>query len=140
LLALGSAEDHGAAITRQVVMARSKNGEAISAVRRNARAVGALEDFVQERKKAGNLEEWRRGRAILGYIAGCRVLHVASKLDVTRGSVNRWLQWYEADGLQGLLTVKPPGPQRKLTDLQRQQLTDWIEAGPLAAGYQSGVW
>lgn len=121
-------------------MARSKNGEAISAVRRNARAVRALEDFVQERKRAGDLEEWRRGRAILGYIAGRRVVHLAVELDVTRGSVNRWLQWYEADGLQGLLTVKPPGPQRKLTDAQRQQLTEWIEAGPLSAGYQSGVW
>ena len=65
---------------------------------------------------------------------------VSNHLDVTRGSVNRWLKWYEADGLQGLLTVKPPGPPRKLTDSQRQQLTDWIEGGPLIAGYQSGVW
>jgi len=38
------------------------------------------------------------------------------------------------------LTVKPPGPQRKLTDMQRRQLTEWIEAGPLAGGYLSGVW
>jgi transposase len=121
-------------------MARSKNGEAISASGRSPAAIKKLEEFVRARKRTGSLEEWRRGRAILGYIAGRRVVHIALELDVTRGSVNRWLQWYEADGLSGLLTTKAPGPPRKLSEEQRQQLIVLIEAGPLAAGYQSGVW
>jgi transposase len=121
-------------------MARSKNGEAISPAGRTPGALKKLEEFVRERKKTGNLEEWRRGRAVLRYIAGQRVLHIAGELDVTRGSVNRWLQWYEADGLDGLLTTKAPGPPRKLTEEQRQELIVLIEAGPIAAGYQSGVW
>lgn len=121
-------------------MARSKNGEAIGAVGRTPGALKGLEAFVSERKKAGNLEEWRRGRAILGYLAGRRVVHLAQELDVTRGSINRWLQWYEADGLNGLRNTKAPGPPRKLSEEQRQQLTILIEAGPIAAGYQSGVW
>ena len=30
---------------------------------------------------------------------------MAAELDVTRGSINRWLQWYEADGIEGLVSI-----------------------------------
>lgn len=65
---------------------------------------------------------------------------MAKNLGVTRGSVNRWLQWYEDMGVAGLLTGSPPGPAPKLTDAQRAELTALIEAGPRVAGYSSGVW
>lgn len=65
---------------------------------------------------------------------------MAKNLGVTRGSVNRWLQWYEDMGVAGLLTGRPPGPAPKLTDAQRAELTALIEAGPRVAGYSSGVW
>lgn len=121
-------------------MARSKNGEAISARRRTPAAREKLRVFIRQRVKVGDLDEWRRGRAVLGYIEGRRVIDLAAELDVTRGSVNRWLQWYEAMGIEGLRTAKAPGPARKLTEAQRAELTELVEAGPLAAGYPSGVW
>jgi transposase len=77
---------------------------------------------------------------VLGYIEGRRVIELASELDVTRGSINRWLQWYEAQGVAGLVTGVAPGPALKLTDEQCAQLTEIIEQGPIDAGYQSGVW
>jgi transposase len=43
-------------------------------------------------------------------------------------------------GIDGLLTGVAPGAAPRLTDGQRAELTATIEAGPLAAGYQSGVW
>jgi putative transposase len=43
-------------------------------------------------------------------------------------------------GVQGLRTGKAPGPASKLTDPQQDELGAWIEAGPQAAGYTSGVW
>lgn len=121
-------------------MARSKNGEAIGARGRSPSARKKLRKFIRQQAKDGNLDEWRRGRAVLGYIEGKRVVDLAVELDVTRGSVNRWLQWYEAMGIEGLVTRTPPGPSRKLTDEQRSELTVLVEAGPLAAGYPSGVW
>lgn len=121
-------------------MARSKNGEAISARRRTPAARKKLRRFIRQRAKHGDLDEWRRGRAVLRYIEGRRVIEIAAELDVTRGSVNRWLQWYEAMGIGGLRTATPPGPARKLTEAQRGELTALVEAGPLAAGYPSGVW
>ena len=80
-------------------MARSKNGEAIGARGRSPSARKKLRRFIRQRAKEGKLDEWRRGRAVLGYIEGRRVVDLAAELDVTRGSVNRWLQWYEAMGI-----------------------------------------
>jgi transposase len=77
---------------------------------------------------------------VLGYIEGRRAFDLAAELDVTRGSVNRWLRWYETLGLAGLLTGKPPGPAPRLSESQRAELTALIEQGPAAAGYTSGVW
>jgi transposase len=65
---------------------------------------------------------------------------LARELEVTRGSVNRWLRWYETLGVTGLLTGKPPGPAPRLSEAQRDELTVLIEQGPTAAGYTSGVW
>jgi len=121
-------------------MPRLSKGEAISARGRSPTALQKLNQFIADRAREGNLDEWRRGRAILGYIQGQRVVLLAAELDVTRGSVNRWLQWYEAMGVEGLRTATAPGPARKLTDAQRSELTALVEAGPLAAGYPSGVW
>lgn len=121
-------------------MARSKNGEAISPQGRSPSARKKLRSFIRNAEKRGCLDEWRRGRAVLGYIEGRTVIQLASEAGVSRGSVNRWLQWYESAGVEGLVTGKAPGPAPKLTEQQRDELTDLIEAGPLAAGYQSGVW
>ena len=124
----------------EVVVARSKKGEAIGEHRRTPAALRVLRKFTQEREEAGDLDEWRRGKAILGYVDGIRVVDLAAQLDVSRGSVNRWLQWYEAMGVDGLRTAIAPGPTPKLNDAQRAELTALVEAGPLAAGYESGVW
>ena len=77
---------------------------------------------------------------MLGYTLGRRVVDVASEADVSRGSVNRWLQRYEADGPDGLLSRVPPGPKRRLTEEQQSELAALIEGGPQSAGYTSGVW
>jgi transposase len=121
-------------------MARSKNGEAISERGRTPSARKKLRRFIRQRLKEQDLDGWRRGRAVLGYLEGRRVVELAAEADVTRGSVNRWLQWYEAAGLSGLLTGTAPGPAPKLTEQQRLELGALIESGPLTAGYSSGVW
>jgi transposase len=76
----------------------------------------------------------------LGYLQGRRVVDLAAEADVSRGSVNRWLQRYESEGVEGLMAAIRPGPSRKLSDDQRAELVGLIEDGPQAAGYTSGVW
>jgi transposase len=121
-------------------VARSKNGEAIGARGRSASARRTLRKFIRACEKRGDLDEWRRGKAVLGYILGQRVVELAAQAEVTRGSINRWLQWYETLGIDGLKTGAPPGPSPKLNEAQREELTALVEAGPIEAGYQSGVW
>lgn len=121
-------------------MGRSRNGQAISPARKTPEEVARLKKLLAGAEKARKLEEWRRAKAVLGYIAGERVAILAKQLGVTRGSVNRWLQWYEAEGASGLRTRKAPGAAPRLTEEQRTELASIIAAGPQAAGFTSGVW
>jgi transposase len=119
---------------------RARTGEAISAKWLTSRARQRLRRFIDAAEQRGDLDCWRRGRAVLGYIEKRRVVDLAAEAGVTRGSVNRWLQWYEALGVDGLLTGISPGAAPRLSEKQRAELSALVEKGPLAAGYQSGVW
>ena len=121
-------------------MARAKNGEAISRRRKTAAAKRKLRGLAKRSQKAGDLATWRRAHAVLGYIEGKTVIALCDELDVVRASVNRWLQWYEASGLEGLKPRKAPGATPRLSDEHRSELVTIIEAGPQAAGFMSGVW
>ncbi len=121
-------------------MGRSRNGEAIRPKRRSASARRSLRRLMEKARKRNQLDVWRRAKAVLGYVEGRRVVDLASELDVTRGSVNRWLQWYDTMGIPGLLTGKAPGRAPKLTESQRAELGALVEDGPRVAGYSSGVW
>lgn len=121
-------------------MARSKNGEAIGPHRKTRAEIRLLRDLYWEAKKSGDFAVWRRAKAVSGYLAGKKVIAMSEELDVTRGAINRWLQWYEAMGAEGLRTGKAPGSAPRLTEVQRKELTTAIEAGPLAAGFSTGIW
>jgi transposase len=121
-------------------VAHSNAGRAIRRARRRPAQLKELDAFIVEAQLKNDLAEWRRGRAVRAYIDGRRVTDIATEAGVTRGSVNRWLQWYDADHVEGLRTRIAEGPTPKLTDEQRAALTVIIELGPIQAGYQSGVW
>jgi len=121
-------------------MARSKTGEAISPKGRSPSSCKKLRHFIGVDEKEQDLGRWRRGRAVLGYIEGRRVAEMAAELGVDRSSINRWLQWYEALGVEGLVTGTPPGPAPRLSEDQRARLVELVEEGPTSAGYTSGVW
>ena len=60
------------------------------------------------------------------YMEAERVTLNAKDYEVTRGSVNRWLQWYEAQGIEELRTGSPTGAPPKLNDGQRRT---WVRFG-----------
>lgn len=124
----------------EVILARSKNGEAISAARRTPAEVRRLRHLYWEAKKSGDLSVWCRAKAVSGYLAGRSVIALSKELDVSRGAINRWLQWFEALGAEGLRTGKAPGARPRLTQAQREELVSLIEAGPQAAGFTAGIW
>jgi transposase len=121
-------------------MGISKKWHAISAGRRTPGEVKRLRQLFWDARKRGDLETWRRAKAVLGYLANKSVISLSRELDVTRGSINRWLQWFEAEGTEGLLPRKAPGSAPRLNDARRLELAALIDAGPQAAGFTSGMW
>jgi transposase len=121
-------------------VARSKNGEAISPDRRRGKDLKEVRSLLEDADARGDLMEWRRARAVIGYIDGKTVIEMAGELGVVRSAINRWLGWYEAEGANGLRTRKSPGAAPKLDERQRAALADLIEGGPRALGYSSGIW
>lgn len=121
-------------------MAKTRAGEAIGAWGRSRWAKKALFDLREESRRAGDVRAWQRATAVWGYLRGKSVISLSATFGIPRGSINRWLQWYEADGAEGLRTLKQPGRAPSLTEIQRLELAAVIDAGPVAAGYQTGIW
>jgi transposase len=123
-----------------VVVARSKNGKAISSRRRTPAALSKLKGLRERARSGGDLKTWRRVQAVVGYIEGRTVIALSAELDVTRGSINRWLQWYAAAGLEGLKPRKAAGPAPRMAEPALEELATIIEGGPQAAGFSTGIW
>lgn len=115
-------------------------GREISAVRRTWKAKQRVRRLYAQAKGRGNLAEWRRCKAIVDFLDSKTVVAISKELDTGRSSVYRWLDRYEAKGAAGLKTIKPPGAESRLDEQQRTELTSIIEDGPVAAGYNTGVW
>ena len=64
---------------------------------------------------------------------------MAAELGVTRSSINRWLQWYEALGVEGLLTGTRRDLRRGSPRSNAPSSWSWSRRGR-SAGYTSGVW
>lgn len=91
-------------------------------------------------KSKGDLGQWRRCKAVLDLLDGKTVVAISKELDTGRSSVYRWLDRYEAAGGGGLKTIKPPGAEPRLDEQKQAELAKIIEDGPVAAGYNTGVW
>jgi transposase len=77
---------------------------------------------------------------VMGYLAKKSVISLSQQLDVTRGSINRWLQWFEAEGTAGLRPRKAPGNAPRLSEEQRAEIAALIDSGPQACGFTCGLW
>lgn len=65
---------------------------------------------------------------------------IAQLLEAPRSKVSLWLGRYEQHGWQGLLEGHRCGRPKELTLAQLSQLDGWIDSGPIAYGFSSGVW
>jgi transposase len=121
-------------------MARSRNGQAVPEHLRTAEAKEKLVAFQAEARSANDMKMWLRGKTLLDYIGGKRVAEIAHDLEIGESSVWNWIVWYRREGIEGLRTAKPGGSVSPLSAEQRKELYDLVAAGPLAAGFPSGIW
>ena len=123
-------------------MARAQNGKAISAGEsERARIAQAAPIAGDEAKRAGDLRTWRRATAVLGLAqrrqcdpiggaTGCHAWFGQPLVAVVRSGGNGGSAGTRTAGRRGApvgsASTKPWSPM--------------VEAGPMAAGYQSGIW
>ena len=121
-------------------MTRAKNGQAIRSIRRTPKAIRNLKKRLDRALEEKDLAVWRRLRAVLSYMEGHAVQAMADLLDVDRSTISRWIQQYDRQNLAGLETDAAPGAAPRLSLEQRQELGALLDAGPQAAGFDTGLW
>jgi transposase len=121
-------------------MARAPNGKAIVATRLKPSELQRLSELLREATVMKDLAMWRRAKCVLGYIDGRSAIDMAKEAHVDRSAVAKWIAWYNADGAEGLRGKPLPGRPPRLSEAQRAEVARVVEAGPQAAGFQSGVW
>jgi transposase len=119
-------------------MARARNGQAISDLRRRPSEIACLQQLRADAERAGDLQTWRRTQAVLEYIDGRRVVQVARELGMVRGTINHWLRRYELNGLNGLRPSHGRGAQPKLSRAQLDELAALVENGCACAQAAAG--
>ena len=90
----------------------------------------------------GSARELEQRRIIAG-----RMFHqnktnteIAEAVGVTRSAVANWKKWWKEKGMEGL-QAKPAGhKQRLITADQKKRLSEYLQQGPAAHGFQQAFW
>ena len=82
----------------------------------------------------------RRIQALLYIVDAKPVAEVAELLRLGEQTVREYVHSFLLRGAASLHYQRPSGRPPRLTPTQRKELTDWITAGPEAAGFTAGCW
>lgn len=83
----------------------------------------------------------RRSRALLMVARdGKSRAEAAEACEVSLRSVFNWQASYARDGTNGLVSRRKPGRPCRMTDEQLARLREIVIAGPIAAGFDTGIW
>jgi transposase len=99
-----------------------------------------LRRHIERAQKNNDLRTWKRARAVVQYVEGRLVTEIGPELQIDPSTVARWVTGYAQRGIPALSPTKCPGPMAKLTDEQMIELSQLVEDGPEAAGFQCGIW
>ena len=94
----------------------------------------------KEAERDGAYRVAKRLQAVVLNCEGRTSCELAGILKAPRSKVSEWLSRYQAYGIEGLLEGYRSGRPPQLTGLQRQQLGDILDSGPVAYGLDNGVW
>jgi transposase len=80
--------------------------------------------------KCSDADQARRLLAIALVLDGASRWDAARLTGMDRQTLRDWVLRYNADGIEGLLSRKPPGASARLTEAQQAQLRQWVTEGP----------
>lgn len=106
----------------------------------STQTVKQLNQHWQLALKAGQVQLVKRITALQLLADRVAVELIAQRLGVAVSSVYKWLAAFMHRGFASLVYHKPVGRPARLNQAQKQHLYQLVVAGPLAAGYESGMW
>ena len=100
-----------------------------------------LNDQLSLARRTNNLRAYRVAQAMIWYANGKDFKTIATLLNVTPRSVYNWLRRLFCEGAHFIKQQCQGGGRKpRLTQVQKQQLCHYIEAGPQANGFETAVW
>jgi transposase len=109
-------------------------------VRLHWRTRERLNDLRKKAERDGAYRVARRLHAVVLNSEGHTSGEVARLLRSARSKVSLWLANFQTHGVDGLLEGHRCGRPAHLTQVQCQPLADIVESGPVAYGFDCGVW
>ena len=106
----------------------------------NVKTIQKLQRLRKEATRDGAYRVSCRIHAVLLNIDGYSAPQIADILQVHRTNVCIWIRRWEESGFEGLLEGYRPGRPSCLDEKQIEKLENIIESGPIAYGFNSGVW
>jgi len=88
----------------------------------------------------GQLRLVKRIHALLYILDGKSIDETAAILNLSEQSVYNYVKAFILKGFDSLVYRRPPGRPPRLTKSQRKELSQLIDEGPEAAGYDCGCW
>jgi transposase len=102
--------------------------------------VKRLQEELQKVYAAGDLRGVRRISVLLSLAQGVPLARLLGTWGIARQTAYHWLKAFVLQRWASLAYHRPPGRPARLTRSQKQQLYETVQAGPEAAGYDTGCW
>lgn len=110
-------------------------------IRLSGPTVKALQERLQEACKRDDARLVRRVSALLEHLVdGIPVEAVSARWGVSPACVYQWLHAFLLRGIESLVYGHAGGRPAKLTPTQKNRLCELLDAGPQAAGFDTGCW
>jgi transposase len=106
----------------------------------NKRTVAKLIDLRKQAKQENEYRVATRLHAIILSLEGYPPGSIAHILKANRTSIPEWINKWNLHGVDGLLEGYRSGRKSNLTSDDKQALYDIIESGPVAYGFNTGIW
>jgi transposase len=102
--------------------------------------VKRLKQELEKAYRSGELRAVRRLSVLIMIGSKMALETILTVWNVSPQTVYTWLNDFLAYRWDSLAYQKTPGRPARLTKAQKQKLSQWIEDGPEACGYQTGCW
>jgi transposase len=99
-----------------------------------------LREELQISRGQKDLDKCLRIQGLLLIHQGHREADAAAMIGVGRRTLQEWIRRYRDRGISALSKGPYPGGTSRLTQEQKAELSEIIEAGPQKAGLDTGVW